>query len=164
MSTPPTGAYATASNERDGLLDAVRDAQRALSTHLLPEVIAQGLTPHQFWPLYHLGREVESHPADLARRLGISMPACTASVDPLVAAGFIVRNRSATDRRRVVLALTPKGRRVLAEIGRRVGEGVEAATAGVPDHDVATAARVLRVLADQLRLRRAGGLKVLEAA
>lgn len=146
------------------MLDALRDAQRALSTHLLPEAIARGLTPHQFWPLYHLGREVESHPAELARRLGITMPACTASVDQLVMAGLIVRKRSATDRRRVVLALTPKGRRVLAEVARIVGQGVEAATAGLPDQDVATAARVLRVLAGQLRTRRPSGPRAREAA
>jgi len=164
MATPLSGAYATLANERDGLIDALRDAQRALFTHLLPEAIARGLTPHQFWPLYHLGRETESHPAELARRLGITKPACTASVDQLVAAGLIVRRRSPTDRRRVVLALTPKGRRVLAEVGRKVGQGVEAATAGVPDEDVATAARVLRVLADQLRARRASDLRVRGAA
>ena len=164
MSTPLAGAFASVSNERDGLIDALRDAQRALATHLWPEVVARGLTPHQFWPLYHLGRETESHPAELARRLGITKPACTASVDQLVAAGLIVRRRSGTDRRRVVLALTPKGRRVLAELGHRVGQGVEEATAGVSDRDVATAARVLRVLADQLRSRPSTGSRPREVA
>jgi DNA-binding MarR family transcriptional regulator len=150
---------------RVGLLDAVRDAQRAVVVRLMPEVLSRGgITPHQFWPLYHLGREAESHPGELARRLGITMPACTASVDQLVAAGLIVRRRSATDRRRVVLALTPKGRRVLTEVGRRFGRGVAAATVGVPERDVATTARVLRVLADQLRAQRPVGPRAREAA
>jgi DNA-binding MarR family transcriptional regulator len=134
-------------------MDAVRDAQRALVVHLIPEVISEGLTPHQFWPLYHLARGSESHPAELARRLGITKPACTAAADQLVEAGLIVRRRSVTDRRRVVLALTPKGRRVLSAVWRRVDDRIEDATAGVSEEDVATAARVLRVVANELQAR-----------
>jgi MarR family transcriptional regulator, multiple antibiotic resistance protein MarR len=144
-------------------MDAVRDTERALVVHMMPEVIARGLTAHQFWPLYYLARGSESHPAELARRLGITAPACTASIDQLVDADLIVRRRSATDRRQVVLALTPKGRRVLAAIWRQVDDWIEEATAKVSDEDIATAARVLRVVSDQLQTPRPSHRKPAEA-
>jgi len=159
FAAPRAARTRTPTRDRDGLMDAVRDAQRALVAHVMPEVVARGLTPHQFWPLYYLARGSESHPAELARRLGVTKPACTASVDQLVAAGLIVRRPSAADRRQVVLAVTPKGRRALSAVWREVDGWIEEATAGVSDADVATTARVLRVVAEQLQTRRPTGPK-----
>jgi DNA-binding MarR family transcriptional regulator len=154
MSTALLASRPAPPGDRAGLMDAVRDAQRALVVHMMPEVIARGLTAPQFWPLYYLARGSESHPAELARRLGVTKPACTASLDQLVESRLVVRRRSAGDRRQVVLVLTPKGRRVLTAIWRQVDDWIEEATANVSDEDVATAARVLRVVAEHLTTRR----------
>jgi DNA-binding MarR family transcriptional regulator len=50
---------------------------------------------------------------ELAEREGVSPPAMTAYVDRLEAAGLVARTRSERDRRRVELALTEEGVRVL---------------------------------------------------
>jgi DNA-binding MarR family transcriptional regulator len=50
---------------------------------------------------------------ELAEGEGVSPPAMTAYVDRLEAAGLVARTRSQLDRRRVELALTEEGARVL---------------------------------------------------
>jgi DNA-binding MarR family transcriptional regulator len=57
---------------------------------------------------------------ELAEGEGVSPPAMTAYVDRLEAAGLVARTRSQLDRRRVELALTEEGARVLRSArGRR---------------------------------------------
>ena len=55
----------------------------------------------------------------LAEAEGISAPALSAHVDRLERAGQLVRVRDAVDRRRVGLALTPKGERLIRSIRER---------------------------------------------
>lgn len=98
-----------------------------------PVAVANGLRP----TLFHLGRRlrkelsplgitggqasllwaIRSQPGigvrELAGREGVSAPAMTAYVDRLEAAGLVTRRRSERDRRRVELALTEEGSRVL---------------------------------------------------
>jgi DNA-binding MarR family transcriptional regulator len=55
----------------------------------------------------------------LAAAEGISPPALSGHVDRLERAGLLVRIRSAVDRRRVGLALTPEGERLLRSVRER---------------------------------------------
>lgn len=54
--------------------------------------------------------------SDLAGSLGITMSGCTAQVDRLADAGWVERRRSFTDRRVVLVDVSPAGRQMLAEI------------------------------------------------
>ncbi len=98
-----------------------------------PVAVANGLRP----TLLHLNRRlrkelgplgitggqasllwsIRSHPGigvrELAEHEGVSPPAMTAYVDRLETAGLVTRRRSERDRRRVELALTEEGVRVL---------------------------------------------------
>jgi len=136
---------------RGELLDAIQNAQQAMVQHLVPQMAHQGLTAHQFWPLYYLGRGGETNPGHLAKRLGITAPACTTSIDHLVEDGFVHRGPSEVDRRRVVLTITPKGRRALDGVWRPFNDRIREAIDDLPESDVAVAARVLRSVADRLR-------------
>jgi DNA-binding MarR family transcriptional regulator len=137
-------------NQAD-LLDAVREAQQSIVLRLIPQVVARGLSGHSFWPLFYLGRGHAQHPSDLARRLGITGPACTAAVDQLVRAGYVGRVPSETDRRQVLLSLTPKGRRLLDGVWREFDASLSSALESLPPRDVAVTARTLRALAGRLR-------------
>ena len=110
------------------LLNALQAAQQAAVLQLLPEAIARGLGGHSFWSLYWLTQGTEPHPTDLARRLGITAPACTSMVDQLVDSGHVQRRPSAEDRRQVVLAVTPKGRRAVDAIWGHLDQQIRAAT------------------------------------
>ena len=84
-----------------------------LSRQLRKELAPLGITGGQASLLW----AIRSHPGigvrELAGREGVSAPAMTAYVDRLEAAGLVSRRRSNSDRRRVELALTGEGARVL---------------------------------------------------
>jgi DNA-binding MarR family transcriptional regulator len=75
---------------------------------------AIGLSVPQFRALRHVGR----HPGDgltpLADNLGVSLPAASALVGRLVAAGLVTRDVDAAERRRITLELTDRGRQRIA--------------------------------------------------
>ena len=132
------------------ILEAVRDVSHAIIAHLMPQVAAEGLAPPTFWHLHYLERSGVKHPSELARRLGITPAMCTWSVDQLVALGYVARSPSSTDRRQVVLQVTPKGRRTLEAIWQRFDATLEEVLATLSAKDVAVTARTLRAISDFL--------------
>lgn len=74
------------------------------------------ITLPQLWVLEHLSRAEETPMNALARFLGISRPAATGLVDRLIAQGLVSRGDDPQDRRVVRVALSAKGRKVLANI------------------------------------------------
>lgn len=73
------------------------------------ERVSAGLTPQQY-RILKLADAGEERSARLAERLAVAKPTLTASVDGLVAAGFVERKQQPGDRRVVRLCLTPAGR------------------------------------------------------
>jgi DNA-binding MarR family transcriptional regulator len=75
---------------------------------------AIGLSVPQFRALRYVGR----HPGDgltpLADHLGVSLPAASALVGRLVAAGLVTRDVDAAERRRIAIELTGRGRERIA--------------------------------------------------
>ncbi len=132
------------------LLEPIRDISRALLQRLTPRLAEAGLAPSTFWSLHHLDQGHGPHPGELARRLGVTPAACTASVDQLVASGYVVRRPSPGDRRQIVLAVTPKGRRALDAVWRGFDVSLRKILAGIPAEDVAITARTIRAIAARL--------------
>ncbi len=54
--------------------------------------------------------------SDLARHNAVSPPTISKSIDMLVRRGWVERSRSSGDRRQTLVALTSKGRRVVAGV------------------------------------------------
>lgn len=82
---------------------------------------AAGLPPHQHQALLAIkgfpdGTEVTV--GALAERLGIKHNSAVGLIDRLAKAGFVRRERDASDRRRVSVALTAKAERLLASLTR----------------------------------------------
>jgi DNA-binding MarR family transcriptional regulator len=57
--------------------------------------------------------------SDLARHQAVSLPTISRSVDMLVRRGWVERGAGRSDRRQSMVRLTPRGRRVLADIQQR---------------------------------------------
>jgi len=133
------------------LLEAIRDVSQAVIARLMPQVVAEGLIAPTFWHLHYLERSGVKHPSELARRLGITPATCTWSVDQLVALGLVARRPSENDRRHIVLAVTPKGRRTLESVWRRFDASLDEALASLSPKDVTVTSRTLRVIAEHLR-------------
>ncbi len=98
-------------------LDTYWQVRRELSDDLRPA----GLTISQYLALVHLaGARGELGMRDLARQGRYDPATATVLVDGLVRRGFVVRRRSAVDRRRVGVRLTPRGRRLHQTATRRL--------------------------------------------
>jgi DNA-binding MarR family transcriptional regulator len=101
------------------LANRLRPVLLVLNRSLRREAHAEGITGGQAALL----AQIRHHPGlgvrELAAREGVSTPSMTRYLDRLERAGLIVRTRSPEDARRIRLALTPKGVRVLRSVRRR---------------------------------------------
>jgi DNA-binding MarR family transcriptional regulator len=101
------------------LANRLRPVLLMLNRHLRREAHAAGVTGGQASLLGQIRHNPELGVRELAALEGISAPSMTRYLDRMERAGLIVRTRSAEDGRRIRLALTPKGVRVLRSVRRR---------------------------------------------
>ena len=93
-----------------------------------------GITPGQY-PLLLFVRAFGARPptvADLADRLQVAHQSAVGLVDRCASAGLVHRRRDPADRRRVRVALTSAGKRLLARLVREHYRGLAELRAAVP--------------------------------
>lgn len=95
------------------LANELRPVLLRLNRHLRQELAPLGITGGQAALLHTIRTSRDIGVQELAGRTGMSGPAMSAYVDRLESAGLVRRRRSEDDRRRVELALTDEGVRVL---------------------------------------------------
>ena len=93
-----------------------RIMQARVESVLAPE----GLTRMMWLVLTGLGEDGVTTPSDLADYIGITRPATSRLLARMEGAGFVVRSGSAADGRSVSVALTDRGREVLARLRPQV--------------------------------------------
>jgi DNA-binding MarR family transcriptional regulator len=99
----------------DSILRSLRRISRAIDIHSRALVRNHQLTSPQLVCLREIRRDGETTPSALARRISLSQATVTGILDRLAARGLISRTRSETDRRRVLLRLTPEGEQLARE-------------------------------------------------
>ena len=100
---------------------------------------AHDLTAAQWYPLWKLKRDGPGTAQELARDMDIDAGAMTRLIDRLAAKGLVERLRSATDRRVVMLTLTPAGEAVAAHSAAGAGRGQQRLPARLQPRRVAAA-------------------------
>jgi DNA-binding MarR family transcriptional regulator len=90
-----------------------------LARRLRKELAPLGITAGQATLLWQVKRHRGIGVGELALLEGVSQPAMSGHVDRLEAAGLLTRERSSEDRRRVGLALTETGAKLLRSARRR---------------------------------------------
>jgi DNA-binding MarR family transcriptional regulator len=100
------------------LANRLRPVLLKLNRHLRKEVHSLGVTGGQVSLLIHLQKRRGIGVRELAELEGMSAPGMSKAVDRLERAGFLARE-AGTDRRRVGLALTEEGERVLRSVKSR---------------------------------------------
>lgn len=106
-----------------------------------------GMTPAQAGVLRVVGRQPGINQRDLARRLGAVQSRVVVLIDSLESAGYVVRERSTTDRRNSELRLTEQGAAALAQL-RVIAESMEVElTKGLTDDQCTTLNDLLTALA-----------------
>lgn len=101
------------------LANRLRPVLLQLNRHLRREAHMLGITGGQAALLAQIRKYPELGVRELAAREGVSAPAMTRYLDRLEAAGLATRARSPEDGRRLRLALTPRGVRVLRSLRSR---------------------------------------------
>jgi len=131
-------------------LKALRRVLRATEGGNRRLAATTGLTPSQLLVLREIDAGDEVTPGLVAQRLQFSHATITAIVDRLVALDLASRNRSAQDRRRILLEATELGRRRLVEAPDMLQEKFEAAFAALPGWEQAMILAGAERLADLL--------------
>ena len=93
----------------DRVLRALRRITRATDIHSRQLAQQHQLTGPQLVCLHQLRRDGELTPSVLSREVSLSQATVTGILDRLAARGLLTRVRSESDRRRVMLTLTPAG-------------------------------------------------------
>jgi DNA-binding MarR family transcriptional regulator len=83
--------------------------------HTRPRTSPSGISERDASLLGHLDERWPTSPGELARHMGVGMPALSAAVARLERQGLIARGRAGGDRRRIELRLTRAGARAMRD-------------------------------------------------
>jgi DNA-binding MarR family transcriptional regulator len=100
--------------------------------------------------LFLLASQEEATAGELAKHAELSPASMTAMLDQLERSGVVVRRRSDTDRRQVIVTLTDAGREQIAERRAAWEQRWRAALGAHSDEEVEAALRVMRTIAGLL--------------
>jgi DNA-binding MarR family transcriptional regulator len=133
----------------------VRDAHRAFQRLLERRIAPYGVTRGQWYFLRVLWTEDGVSQRELSARVGMMEPTTVIALRSMEKAGLIRRVRSADDKRKAQVWLTPKAKRMRAEL-LKVARGItEKAEDGVDREELAVCRRVLaRLTANLDRIKR----------
>jgi DNA-binding MarR family transcriptional regulator len=108
------------------------------------------LSVAQVRALFALDARKAATAGEIAEAARLSPAGVTGMLDELEREGIVTRVRSETDRRRVLVTLTPEGRTVLAKRRRRWLKRWEAAMGDVSERDLEAAAEAMRRIGNLL--------------
>ncbi|MCB7137387.1 MarR family winged helix-turn-helix transcriptional regulator [Cellulosimicrobium marinum] len=123
---------------------ALHAVRREASEHLGPT----GTTPGQYRLLRHLARcDAPCRLGAVAAALDVAPRSVTSKVDDAEAAGLVERTPDPADRRATLVALTSRGRDVVAQVGARRSDGAGTLLARLGPDDRRELLRLLRTVA-----------------
>jgi DNA-binding MarR family transcriptional regulator len=133
---------------------AVRRLDMALAEMHLELAGLMDMTAAELLAVAHLGMDGELGPTELASRLHLHTGAVTALLDRLADRDMVEREPHPSDRRKLLVNLTPHGREdTMRHLSPMVGE-VIALVKTLPDDDRQTVGRFLDALAEVVARRR----------
>ncbi|MFJ9246597.1 MarR family winged helix-turn-helix transcriptional regulator [Streptomyces sp. NPDC101776] len=134
-----------------GIADAV-DGLADLWTTAATEASVR-LSPHQLRALHALETTPGANLTMLAERLEAGLPTVSRLCDRLEAAGLLLREAAAHNRREIQLRLTAHGRDVLAEVAELRSRALTEIVRGMEPDDRAALERGLRAFVEAQRRR-----------
>ena len=137
-------------HEVDDVADAVLRASRVLVSVAARSLadVSDKVTLPQYRALVVLAGRGPQNAGALAEVLGVHSSTLTRLCDRLVAKGLITRGESATNRREVTLALTPRGRRLVKSVTERRRAEIREIVARVPKTQREAMVRALQAFGD----------------
>ena len=146
--TPTTGR---ASGSRSTMLYLMKQVELAVRSELDDLTRPAGLTALQYTALTVLERHPDLTSAHLARHSFVTAQSMADMVTALLDRGLIDRHRDLADRRRLVIALTPEGQRLLRHLRPQVAELESRMLSLLPAGDAQTLRVSLELCREALR-------------
>jgi DNA-binding MarR family transcriptional regulator len=103
------------SNYGEQVLICLRRIMQAISLHSRSLVKQVGLTGPQLIFLKTLDKAGEVSAGEIAKAISLSQATVTGILERLVKRGLVNRQRSTSDKRRVLIRITPEGQKILAK-------------------------------------------------
>jgi DNA-binding MarR family transcriptional regulator len=125
---------------------AFRSFSRALEKRTLPHGVSSG----QWRFLRVLWQEDGITQRELSRRVGMREPTTVTALKSMGRSGFVRREQSTEDRRRVHVYLTPLAKDLRKHLVPHVAEVNAIATRGLTDEEVASLRRMLKTIGQNL--------------
>lgn len=122
----------------------VRDLNRLMQRALAERIAPSGVTSGAWYFLRVLWEEDGLTARELAQRLGMQEPTAVIALRGMEKAGWITRTRSADDRRKVHVHLTPAGRALRERLLPEARGVIAAATRGLSAEERGTLLALLR--------------------
>jgi DNA-binding MarR family transcriptional regulator len=135
-----------APEDEETLAETFWSVARRLRHQTRRTVSPYGVTPGQARALGELARHGDLRPGTLSEHLRITPRSGTEVVDGLEELGLVSRSPDPDDRRATLVALTPEGSRVAAELRRAQRAEAEAFFGTLSPADRETFARILTTL------------------
>ncbi len=126
------------------ILEFVPTAMRTIRMEMRAHTA--GLSIPQFRALGFVERNAAPSLSDVAEHIGLTLPTMSKLMDGLVARKLVLRASHATDRRRVTLALTPRGRKLLQAAHVSTEAALAARLATLGETERASVVRTLHLL------------------
>ena len=122
------------------VLKSLRRIIRAVDIHSRKLLSEFKITSPQMICLYMLRTRDEMTQSELAKEVDLGPSTITGIVDRLEAKGYVVRTRSAADRRRIMLQLTDSGRELVESAPSLLQDQLTASLMSLPELEQATIA------------------------
>ncbi len=133
-----------------GIAALLRDAHRTLSRVLATQIAAHGVTIGQWYFLRALWTEDGLTQRELSHRVGMMEPTTVTALNGMEKRGLVERVRNASDRRKMNIYLTDKGRSLRGTLMPIEEEINLLAVAGLPPHQRELFERLLCRLIENL--------------
>ena len=127
------------------ILDVVPVVMRTIRAELRRHRMADLSVP-QFRTLAFIDRQANASLSDVADHIGLTLPSMSKIVEGLVVRKFVTRHTHATDRRRMTLALTARGRTALQASREATRACLAEDLAALSDRQRETIAQAMEIL------------------
>jgi DNA-binding MarR family transcriptional regulator len=131
-------------HQRGRSVYVVKQLELALRPRFVAACAQAGMTAAQYTALTVLHRRPGITSSELARRSFVRAQTMAATIDPLLEAGLVQRQRDPLHGRRMLLSLTESGADTLARLDPQVAQVEELMLAGFTEDERATFERLLR--------------------
>lgn len=131
------------------LLDEINNKLSKTSQETLIKIY-KNLTIAEASAIYAIGPDEPKTMKQIAETLGVAVSTPTRTIDRLFEKGFVNRKVGEKDRRKLLIELTPKGKKLLVDIDKENLEITRKMLKGLSDEEIKTFKKILSKISENV--------------